>query len=150
MYKIAFENSLEGYEIFMFTDNSTAEAAFCKGTSSSPLLFELVLELKRLEVESDLILHVIHVSGKRMIAQGTDGLSRADHLEGVMQGKPIENFIPLHLNAFEREKGLSTWVGKITNWVETSFPCTGGLVHNRTPTGHVHMDTGPCECRSSS
>ena len=34
--KIASENSLEGYEIFMFTDNSSAEATFWKGTSTSP------------------------------------------------------------------------------------------------------------------
>jgi hypothetical protein len=63
--------SLGGYEIYMFTDNSTAEAAFWKGTSVSPQLFELfelVLRLKRLELEHDIILHVIHISGKRMIA----------------------------------------------------------------------------------
>ena len=36
----------------MFTDNSTAEAAFWKGTSTSPYLFELVLELKQLEMEA--------------------------------------------------------------------------------------------------
>eukprot|EP00978_Attheya_sp_CCMP212_P002155 scaffold4461_cov48-Attheya_sp.AAC.1 len=59
----------------MFTDNSTAEAAYWKGTSKSRKLFELVLMLKKLEVKYDIILHVIHVSGKRMMAQGTDGLS---------------------------------------------------------------------------
>ena len=35
---------------------------------------------------TDLILHVVHVSGRRMIQQGTDGLSRADHSSGVMKG----------------------------------------------------------------
>jgi hypothetical protein len=47
--------ALGGYEIYMFTDNSTAEAAFWKGTSVSPRLFELVLCLKRLELEHDII-----------------------------------------------------------------------------------------------
>jgi hypothetical protein len=32
----------------------------------------------------NLILHVVHVSGLRMMAQGTDGLLRVDHLKGVM------------------------------------------------------------------
>jgi hypothetical protein len=79
---------LAGYKIYMFTDNSTAEAAaaFWKGKPVSSRLFELVLQLKRLELDCDVILHVIHISGKRMIAQGTDGLSQADHLQGVTQG----------------------------------------------------------------
>jgi hypothetical protein len=82
---LAEEEDLRGYEIFMFTDNSTAKAAFWKGTSVSPQLFELVLQLKQLELCHDIILHVIHISGKRMKAQGTEGLSRADHSQGVMQ-----------------------------------------------------------------
>lgn len=107
---LAVDGSLKGYELFMFTDNSTAESAFWKGTSVSPLLFELVLKLKQLELDHDIILHVIHVSGKRMIAQGTDGLSRADHSQGVMQGRPIEDFIPLHLNPYSREPKLQRWM----------------------------------------
>ena len=49
-----------------------------EGTSKSRKLFELVLRLKKLEVKYHIILHVMHVSGKRMIAQGTDGLSREE------------------------------------------------------------------------
>jgi len=33
-----------------------------------------------------MVIHVIHVSGKRMIAQGTDGVSRGFLMEGVMAG----------------------------------------------------------------
>jgi hypothetical protein len=84
--RIVNENDMRGSEIFIFTDNSTAEAAFWKGTSQSPLLFELVLQLKTIEMEHDLHLHVVHVSGLRMINEGADGLSRADHGEGVMLG----------------------------------------------------------------
>jgi hypothetical protein len=80
------EHDLRWCEILLFTDNMTAKAAFWKGTSKSPKLFELVLHLRKLEMARDLILHVIHVSGRRMIAQGTDGLSCADHSEGVMKG----------------------------------------------------------------
>jgi hypothetical protein len=69
----------DGFELFIFTHNSTAENAFWKGTSTSRRLYELVLELQCLEHKHGLLLHVIHVSGRRMIAQGRDGLSRADH-----------------------------------------------------------------------
>jgi hypothetical protein len=88
------DRDLRGVEIFLFTDNSVAEAAFWKGNSSSRRLFELVLELKRLEYDLGLMLHVIHVSGTRMQAQGTDGLSRADFSEGVMAGDWLIQSLP--------------------------------------------------------
>jgi len=85
-YREAF-NLLEGLEhqvasmnflLFLFTDNAVAEGAFYKGSSPSRQLFELVLKLKCLELHHGLRLHLIHVSGTRMQAQGTDGLSRGD------------------------------------------------------------------------
>jgi hypothetical protein len=44
------ESLLAGREIFLFTDNSTAERAYYKGTSSAEPLFELVLRLRKLEI----------------------------------------------------------------------------------------------------
>jgi hypothetical protein len=98
--------NLEGCEIFLFTDNSTAEGAFWKGSAKSRKLFELILRLKKLEMKHGLMLHVVHVSGKRMIPQGSDGFSRAYHSQGVMQGRPMTDFIPLHLAPIEREPRL--------------------------------------------
>jgi hypothetical protein len=83
-------HELDGSELFIFTDNQTAKSAFWKGHSSSPKLFDLVLWLQKLEMTHGIKLHVIHVSGKRMISQGTDGLCwRADHSTGVMTGRDI-------------------------------------------------------------
>ena len=42
----------------------------------------------------------------RMIAQGTDGLSRGDRGTGAMTGSPIWTYLPLHLSAFERSPSL--------------------------------------------
>jgi hypothetical protein len=67
---------LSNSELFVFTDNSAAEGAFYKGTSPSRRLFDLVLRLRALQMNGQLALHVIHVAGKRMIAQGTDALSQ--------------------------------------------------------------------------
>jgi hypothetical protein len=112
---------LQGHEIFLFTDNSTAESAFWKGTSGSEKLFKLALRLKHLELDYDMILHVIHVSGKRMIAQGTDGLSRADSSGGVMSGSPMEDFVPLHLGPLQREPKLRKWLEEITTGLNAHF-----------------------------
>jgi hypothetical protein len=106
------DRALTDCEIFLFTDNTTAEGAYYKGNTPSRKLFELVLELKQLGMRAGLILHVVHVSGKRMIAQGTDGLSRGDHTGGVMQGRDMTDFIPLHLTAFDRSPSLKDWVGQ--------------------------------------
>ena len=105
---ICMEHEVSGCEIFIFTDNSTAESAYWKGTSTSRHLFDLILRLKKLEMEHDLLLHVVHVSGRRMIIQGTDGISRGDHSEGVMRGVSMAKFIPIHLSVFDREPKLKT------------------------------------------
>jgi hypothetical protein len=60
-----------------FTDNAVAKGAFCKGTSTNKQLFELVLKLKKLEFDCQFKLHVMHIAGHRMQAQGTDGLSHS-------------------------------------------------------------------------
>jgi hypothetical protein len=101
--------NLNNCEMFMMTDNSTAEACFYRGTSGSEKLFELVLRLHRLEMTAGILLHIVHVAGTRMIAQGTDGLSRGDLLEGVMKGEDFLSFVPLHLSALERSPELEGW-----------------------------------------
>jgi hypothetical protein len=112
---------LEGCELFIFTDNMTAEAAFWKGSSQSEKLFELVLRLRKLEMDHDMIVHVVHVSGRRMIKQGSDGLSRADHSEGVMQGKPMVDYTPLHLDPLEREAKLRPWLESVLGGLDPEF-----------------------------
>jgi len=49
-------------------------------------------------------------AGKRMIAQGTDGLSRGDLDSGVMRSADMLSFVPLHLSALERAPGLMPWL----------------------------------------
>ena len=108
----ASDENFRGIEFFLFTDNSTAEAAFYKGASSSKLLFDLILRLKELELAIGCLFHVIHVSGNRMIAQGTDGTSRGDLGEGVMKGETMLSFVPLHLTAIERCSKLKEQIRK--------------------------------------
>jgi hypothetical protein len=51
-------------QVFFCIDNSTAEAAIYKGTSLNPILYNLVLHLKKLEMQSRCSILVSHVSGK--------------------------------------------------------------------------------------
>jgi hypothetical protein len=107
---------LDDRELFMFTDNSTAEAAYFKGTSSSELLFNLVLRLRKIEMSGRCILHLVHVAGTRMIWQGTDGLSRGDSNAGVMAGESMISFVPLHLGVAERSSLVVHW---LLSWCRT-------------------------------
>jgi hypothetical protein len=101
---------LRGKEVFVFTDNSTAEAIAHKGSSSSPILFDLVVRLYKLSMKYECSLQFVHVSGTRMIQQGTDGLSRGDMLEGVMKGESMLSHVPLHVGAIERQPNLRKWL----------------------------------------
>lgn len=106
--------ALKGAELFLFTDNTTAEGAYYKGNTPSRTLFDLILRLRSLDMSGDLRLHMIHVAGTRMIAQGTDGLSRGDYSQGVMGGIPINSFIPLHIDALTQSPTLQAW---LASWV---------------------------------
>ena len=101
---------LEGYEMFLFTDNSVSESVAFKGNSSAELLFELVLRLHNLEMKFMCKINLIHVAGTRMIEQGTDGLSRGDMLEGVCRGDAMTSHIPLAKTALERSAPLLGWI----------------------------------------
>jgi hypothetical protein len=133
---------LRGSEVFIFTDNTTAKGAYYKGNTDSPVLFELVLRLQTIDMTGLVKLHVIHVAGARMIAQGTDGLSRGDYSSGVMSGVSILGFIPLHLTAVSRSPSLLPWVQEWaldphispltpTDWFEKGQGLGGGdLIHS--------------------
>ncbi len=102
--------SLRNCEVFLCTDNSVAEGAFYRGNSPSRVLFELVRRLCILDMHGQIMLHVIHVAGSRMIAQGTDGLSRGDFSAGVMTGQHMLDFVPLHLSGIKRSPLVLPWL----------------------------------------
>ena len=99
--------SLLHSEVFIFTDNTTAEGCFYKGNSPNKPLCSLILRLCALEMSGEMLLHMIHVSGTHMIDQGT---SRGIYSDGVMAGTPLLSFVPLHLSASSRSPPLLPWV----------------------------------------
>jgi hypothetical protein len=112
----AKQGTLNGSHLFLFTDNSTVESALYKGNSPSRKLFNLIVRLRKVELECSASITVSHVSGKRMIAQGTDGISRGEMNQGVGRGESMLSFIPLHLSALDRQPSLVSWV---KSWLGT-------------------------------
>jgi hypothetical protein len=108
------QGTLKGTKVYLFTDNSTSEVAFFNSTSTSLKLFNLVLEIKKLELEHGTLINLCHVSGEHMKAQGTDSFSRGNLNVGVMAGKSMLSFVPLHLTTLDRHPPLKKW---IESWV---------------------------------
>ena len=106
----AIGGNLSDTEVFMFTDNATVEACSNKGSSSSPKLLGLIIRLKALSTGFGFKLHIFHVTGTRMIAQGTDGVSRGNLAIGIMAGEAMSAFIPIHKTVLERSPGFVEWV----------------------------------------
>ena len=102
--------NLTASEVFMFTDNSTVESCSVKGSSSSPKLLDLIIRLRSLTTRHGVKVHIFHVAGTRMIAQGTDGVSRGALGEGIMSGESMTSFIPIHLSALDRHPELIGWI----------------------------------------
>jgi hypothetical protein len=68
--------NLRGSTLFYFTDNLVTYYVVQNGSSSSPALHNLVRQIKQCELRLHCRIEAIHVPGKLMIIQGTDGLSR--------------------------------------------------------------------------
>ena len=88
-----------------------------KGTSDSPLLLELVIQFYQIQFKYSFTCIVTHAAGTRLIAQGSDGLSRGATNEGIMNGADFMSFIPLHLNPLQRSPSLIYW---IRSWTKAS------------------------------
>ena len=133
----ATEGRLDRSELWLFTDNSTAESCFVKGSSTSELLHSLVLRLRKVEMDVGFKLQVVHVAGTRMIAQGTDGLSRGQLCEGVMTGRDMLDYVDIAASAMSRHPPLAWFVQRWTglnhiaplspeDWFVAGHGITGG------------------------
>ena len=106
----AKQGHLKNSELWIFTDNSTAEECFFKGSSTSYLLHELIVRLRKVEIEVGFMLYCVHVAWTRMIVQGTDGISRGILLEDVLAGQTMLLHIELAKGALERHPDVLDFV----------------------------------------
>lgn len=74
-------------------------------------------------MEHGLTLFLVHIAGTRMIAQGTDGLSRGLLLEGVLSGKDMLSYVDIAKTALERQPDLLEYIQSWTDsYVHTLVP----------------------------
>jgi len=106
----AEEGRLDNVTLIIATDNSTAEAAVYKGNSTNEKLFDLIVRFRTLELKVGGKFIVTHVSGKRMVKQGTDGISRGHLREGISIGEQMLSFCPWNLSSLDRSKELKGWL----------------------------------------
>jgi hypothetical protein len=104
------DGTLLDSEVKILTDNNTSKAVFWKGHSPNPFLNQLALGLWQLEMAGRTRIQMVHIPGTRMIAQGTDGLTRGDFTEGVMAGQSMLEHVPLHLTVLERQPTVLDWL----------------------------------------
>jgi hypothetical protein len=93
--EVVADGSWIAAEVYMFTDNA--------------VLFELILHLQTLELPHALQLHIIHVSGRGMQAQGMDHLPQGILHSSVLSGSHMLDFIPLHLSVASLSQGIVPW-----------------------------------------
>jgi len=100
-----------------------------------------------------LTIHIIHISDKRMIAQGTDGCSRGSLMEGMMAREDMLTFVDLALPVTERHPPLLDWVRLWTNcpgllplspegWFEEGYGITGGVLDQNNVWIPMHEAAG--------
>ncbi|KAL7571902.1 hypothetical protein ACA910_006539 [Epithemia clementina (nom. ined.)] len=92
---------------------------YCRG-AKLPEVLSLMFRLHQILIKGYLFIHIIWVAGKRMIAQGSDGLSRLDLANGVMQGINMLKYMPLHLTAERQGIQIRWFIKSITQ--ELSMP----------------------------
>ena len=54
-------------EVFIVTDNAVFESFYFKGSSKSRQLHEMVIELKKLEMEGALLVRVVWISSRSIL-----------------------------------------------------------------------------------
>ena len=94
----------------MFSDNSVLCDAFNNVNSSFCTIFDFVLELRTLELQSQSVFHVFHVYGNIMKSQGTDSFSQGNISQGVGLGEAFEPFVPFSKTALWKNMNLEDWL----------------------------------------
>jgi hypothetical protein len=102
--------SLLATTVFYFTDNTTTYYALRKGSSRIPALHALVREIKLICLQMGCLLEPVHVPGKVMINQGTDGLSRGVWVSPFHAGVSPTAVTAAVFAPVPIVNGLSDWV----------------------------------------
>jgi hypothetical protein len=103
----ANRTDMKGGTVFYFTDNIVTYFVMQNGSSSSKELHKLVRAAKLLELRLGCRIEVVHVPGRLMIVQGTDGLSRGMWIapERLLRSSLDESMLTLEAVPFSHSFG---------------------------------------------
>jgi hypothetical protein len=119
-----------GATLFYFTDNLVSYYVVQNGSSSSPELHNLVRQVKVLEMKMGCRLEVIHVPGRLMIGEGTDGLSRGIWISPDRMLRSTVEESRMTLEAIPLTPALGRWILNLV-----------GLSKNTKYTHHTSMSS---------
>ena len=112
----ADRKDMRGGTVFYFTDNIVTYYVMQNGSSSSPELHNLVRAAKLLELQLGCRIEVVHVPGRLMIVQGTDGLSRGMWIAPERLARSSLDESMLTLEAVPFSPALGRWVLHLTGY----------------------------------
>jgi len=115
---------LHGCTVFYFTDNIVTYYIAHSGGSSVAALHRLIRNLKTIELQLDIHLEVVHVPGKHMITQQTDGLSRGLAFSNGRAIRPPEEEVIRLFNGVEYTHDLIPWLMWLDRRPWTGRPLT--------------------------
>ena len=69
---------ITSHEFWTGTDSKVSEGIWHKGGSTDKKLYEIMLDIQEISLESQFLIHLIRVSGLRPIRFSVDGLSRGN------------------------------------------------------------------------
>ena len=119
--------------IYHFTDNVVSESILTKGASSSPKLQQLLREIAYEQQLQQCDVTPIHVAGKRLIAQGTDGLSRGQTRAGALSGTTAD--VNTYNSLVARPQPVPM---ELRAWAAQRWPSQAYLQHpDQWDAGHV-------------
>jgi hypothetical protein len=125
---------VQGATVFYFTDNSTTYWISQKGSSRYPSLHEQIEKIRTLETRLGCLLTVIHIPGKVMIQEGTDGLSRGLWMTPLQDTIPRDILMPSIFAPLAFDPKL---VGK---YVNHHLPLFHAIESTPLPPGHPHWE----------
>jgi hypothetical protein len=137
------KSSVRGTTVFYFTDNLGVSWISTNGSSKSPNLHKLITRIRRLELELDCYLQVVHVPGLVLIEQGTDGLSQECGCKGVRVLPLRTSLLRLSLTLFPSTVTLllSSTSHRSTKWTVPG-PTITGISHGRQVTAWANLPYG--------
>ena len=94
----------------MATGTFAVEFCLYKGNSSSEKLYDLIVRFRALEIKMSAKYYITHVSGQRMVAQGTDGVSRGHLRKRLSIGDAMLIFYPWGKCAIDFHPPIKSWI----------------------------------------